>query len=182
MFRLLRLWVLLMSLTDEYWMKLALEQAELAAQEGEVPVGAVLVSYGLDGAAMDPQLLAVGRNQMIGLSDPTAHAEVQCLRAAAKKQNNYRLPNTTLYVTLEPCSMCAGAMVHARVDRLVYAASEPKAGVVHSQQQFFQQAFLNHQVEIADPVMTQQASQMLSDFFKQRRQQKKTEKLLDGKR
>ncbi|NRA41793.1 MAG: tRNA adenosine(34) deaminase TadA [Pseudomonadales bacterium] len=151
---------------DAYWMRQALEQADLAAADNEVPVGAVMVLH--------DELLAVGRNQMITLNDPSAHAEIQCLRAAAAKLDNYRLLDTTLYVSLEPCAMCAGAIVHARVARLVYAATEPKAGAVKSQMRFFEQDFLNHQVDVAEPVLADCAGEKLSRFFRQRRALKKS--------
>ena len=123
---------------DAQFMAEALEQARLGAQLGEVPVGAVLVR--------DGEVLGRGFNQPIASRDPSAHAEMVALRAAALAVDNYRLPGSTLYVTLEPCSMCAGLIVHARVARLVYAASEPRAGVASSRGQFFQQDFLNHRV------------------------------------
>ena len=107
--------------SDEHWMQMALEQASKGATYGEVPVGAVLVDR-------DNQLLAAGHNQPISSVDPTAHAEIIVLREAAKKNNNYRLIDTTLYVTLEPCVMCVGALIHARVKRIVYGAREPKTG------------------------------------------------------
>jgi tRNA(adenine34) deaminase len=113
-----------MSKTHEKWMKLALEQARLAQAMSEVPVGAVLVQ--------DDQLIASTHNQPISNNDPTAHAEIQLLRAAGKQLNNYRLPNTTLYVTLEPCTMCLGAMIHARVSRIVFGAYDQKTGVCGS--------------------------------------------------
>lgn len=115
--------------TDEFWMRLALQLARIAADNNEVPVGAVLVDD-------SNRLVATGYNQPISEHDPTAHAEIQVLRAAAQALGNYRLVNTTLYVTLEPCTMCVGTMVHARVGRLVYAAREPKAGAIESAAQF----------------------------------------------
>ncbi|UTA49666.1 tRNA adenosine(34) deaminase TadA [Simiduia sp. 21SJ11W-1] len=143
----------------------ALAQAKLAALQGEVPVGAVVVC--------NQQLVGAGFNQPISSQDPTAHAEVIALRAAAKQLGNYRMPGTTLYVTLEPCSMCAGAMIHGRVDRLVYAAAEPKAGVVQSQEAFFERGFLNHKLSVTAGVMAAEASALLSDFFRARREQKR---------
>ncbi|MDN3640235.1 tRNA adenosine(34) deaminase TadA [Simiduia curdlanivorans] len=153
---------------DAHWMARALALAETAASLGEVPVGAVVVQ--------DNVLLGEGFNQPILSHDPSAHAEVVALRAAAEKLNNYRLPNATLYVTLEPCAMCAGAMVHGRVSRLVYAAFEPKAGVAHSQEAFFERSYLNHRVAVENGVGAAAASQLLSRFFQQRREQKKSDK------
>lgn len=153
---------------DSYWMQQALAQAERAAALGEVPVGAVVVK--------DNQLIAEGFNQPISSHDPCAHAEVVALRAAAQVLGNYRMPGTTLYVTLEPCSMCAGAMVHGRIDRLVFGATEPKAGVAVSQESFFERAFLNHRVTVTAGIESVAASALLSDFFRRRRQIKKAEK------
>lgn len=154
---------------DEFWMHKALQLASKAAAAGEVPVGAVLVQ--------DQAVIGEGFNQPILNCDPSAHAEIIALRHAGDTAKNYRLPNTTLYVTLEPCSMCAGAIVHARVERLVYAASEPKAGVGHSQQCFFEQSFLNHKVEVVAGVLEQESSDLIKQFFKQRRDAQKAEKL-----
>lgn len=151
--------------SDQYWMGLALEQAELAAVKNEVPVGAVVV--------LDNELIGSGHNQMINTSDPTAHAEIVALRNAAKALGNYRLINATLYVTLEPCSMCAGAMVHSRIARLVYGATEPKAGVAKSRDDFFEADFLNHRVAVEGGVCAEHCSTILSDFFARRRQEKK---------
>jgi tRNA(adenine34) deaminase len=146
-------------------MELALQQAQLAAEQGEVPVGAVLVDE-------ENQLLACGYNQPISANDPTAHAEVVALRDAAKKLNNYRLVNSTLYVTLEPCVMCVGAMVHARVKRLVYGAVEYKTGAIESACQLLQTTRFNHSIEVSSGVLQQQCAAILSDFFAQRRADK----------
>ncbi len=143
-------------------MELALQQAQLAAEQGEVPVGAVLVDE-------ENQLLACGHNQPISANDPTAHAEVVALRGAAKKMNNYRLVNSTLYVTLEPCVMCVGAMVHARVKRLVYGAVEYKTGAIESACQLLQTTRFNHSIEVSSGVLQEQCAAILSDFFAQRR-------------
>lgn len=151
---------------DIAWMQKALSLADKAEQLGEVPVGAVVV---LNGKA-----IGLGYNCPITEHDPSAHAEIQALRQAAKAVGNYRLPEAELYVTLEPCSMCAGAIVHARIKRLVYAASEPKAGVAESQQQFFQQTFLNHKVDVISGVLAEQASAKISSFFKKRREKNKS--------
>lgn len=143
-------------------MEQALQQAQLAAAMGEVPVGAVLVDE-------NNQLLACGHNQPISASDPTAHAEVMVLRDAAKKLNNYRLVNSTLYVTLEPCAMCVGAMIHARVKRLVYGAVEYKTGAIESACQLLQTTRFNHSIEVTSGVLQHECAEILSDFFAARR-------------
>jgi tRNA(adenine34) deaminase len=140
----------------------ALALAERAGQAGEVPVGALLVRDGV--------VLGEGWNQMLGASDPTAHAEIVALRAAAEGCANYRLPGSTLYVTIEPCTMCAGALVHARVERLVYGAAEPRAGAVASSAQVLANPGLNHRVEVASGVLADQAAAQLRAFFAARRQ------------
>lgn len=139
----------------------ALELAKQAQALGEVPVGAVLVSEG--------RIIGEGFNQPISRCDASAHAEIMALREAGEARHNYRLPDTTLYVTLEPCAMCAGAIVHARVARLVFAAREPKAGVAVSQQHFFAQPYLNHRVTLEEGLLAEESSVLLSSFFKQRR-------------
>nr|WP_314483371.1 tRNA adenosine(34) deaminase TadA [uncultured Pseudomonas sp.] len=146
---------------DQTYMRLALELAAEGAQLGEVPVGAVLVHNG--------QVIGQGFNRPITDSDPSAHAEMVAIRAAARAVENYRLPGSTLYVTLEPCSMCAGLIVHSRVMRVVFGALEPKAGIVQSQGQFFGQGFLNHRVLVEGGVLAEACGQILSDFFKARR-------------
>lgn len=151
--------------SDKYWMQHALRLAEQAAAIDEVPVGAVVV--------LDNAVIGAGYNQMISTCDPTAHAEIVALRNAAKALNNYRLVNATLYVTLEPCSMCAGSMVHSRLSRCVYGATEPKAGVIHSQGEFFNENFLNHRVDAFGGVCAESCSALLSNFFARRRQEKK---------
>ena len=151
-----------MSTSDSDWMWLALEQASLAADMNEVPVGAVLVDA-------DGHLLAAGHNQPISSCDPSAHAEITTLRAAALKLNNYRLPDTTLYVTLEPCTMCVGALVHARIKRLVYAASEPRSGAIESAQQLFETGDYNHRPEVEGGLLAAESSALLTAFFKARR-------------
>lgn len=142
-------------------MRLALTLAAQGAALGEVPVGAVLVQHG--------EVLGQGFNRPIIDSDPSAHAEMIALRAAAQAANNYRLPGSTLYVTLEPCSMCAGLIVHSRIERVVFGALEPKAGVVQSQGQFFTQGFLNHRVLFEGGVLAEACGAILSEFFKARR-------------
>ncbi|MBV4530238.1 tRNA adenosine(34) deaminase TadA [Pseudomonas sp. SWRI107] len=146
---------------DQEFMHMALELAAQGAARGEVPVGAVLVQHG--------QVLGQGFNRPILDSDPSAHAEMVAIRAAAQAASNYRLPGSTLYVTLEPCSMCAGLIVHSRVARVVFGALEPKAGVVQSQGQFFAQGFLNHRVVVEGGVLAQECGAILSEFFKARR-------------
>lgn len=146
---------------DERFMQEALGLAEQGALLGEVPVGAVLVK--------DGEILGRGFNRPISGHDPSAHAEMVAIRDAAAQVSNYRLPGTTLYVTLEPCSMCAGLIVHARIQRVVYAATEPRAGAAVSQGRFFEQAYLNHRVLVEGGVLADAASEMLRAFFKARR-------------
>lgn len=142
-------------------MREALALAAEGAVLGEVPVGAVLVR--------DGEIIGRGFNCPISSHDPSAHAEMVAIRAAAHGLANYRLPGSTLYVTLEPCSMCAGLIVHARIQRVVYGATEPKAGVVLSRGEFFSQTFLNHRVLIEGGVLAQECGAVLSEFFKARR-------------
>lgn len=146
---------------DSHWMQLALAQAHLAAGRGEVPVGAVVVRAG--------ELLGQGHNQPITTRDPTAHAEIVALRAACAKAGNYRLPETTLYVTIEPCSMCVGAMMHARVGRLVYGAPEPRAGAVQSALQLAGAAHFNHRMTCEGGVLAEACGALMRDFFRARR-------------
>ncbi|SMN02304.1 tRNA-specific adenosine-34 deaminase [uncultured Candidatus Thioglobus sp.] len=150
-----------MNTNDEKWMNLALEQARLAQAIDEVPVGAVLVQ--------DDKLIASAHNQPISNNDPTAHAEIQLLRKAGKKLNNYRLPNTTLYVTLEPCTMCLGAMIHARISHLVFAAFDEKTGVCGSCQDLSNSACFNHNIKITSGILADDCKTLLQNFFKQRR-------------
>ena len=146
---------------DRQFMQQALGQAKLAAIAGEVPVGAVLVR--------DGQVISTGFNQPITNSDPSAHAEMMALRAAAQTEANYRLPGTTLYVTLEPCTMCAGAMLHARIDRVVFGASDPKTGAAGSVLNIFSEKQINHQTQVEGGIMGEECGQVLRDFFKERR-------------
>jgi len=146
---------------DEFWMQYALELAKHAQAEGEVPVGAVLVR--------DEQVIGEGWNQPISAKDPTSHAEIMALRAAASRINNYRLLNTTLYVTLEPCSMCAGAIIHSRVKRVVYGASDPKGGAAGSVFEILGTDKLNHKVEVTSGILVNDCSELLKVFFKSRR-------------
>ncbi|TDB61026.1 tRNA adenosine(34) deaminase TadA [Photorhabdus khanii] len=151
--------------SDEYWMRKAMEQAMKAWEQGEIPVGAVLVT--------DNKIVAEGWNQSIIKHDPTAHAEIIALRKGGEQFQNYRLLNTTLYVTLEPCSMCAGSMVHSRIQRLVYGANDMKTGAVGSLIDILRHPGMNHQIEITGGVLAEECSTMLSAFFKQRREQHK---------
>ena len=147
---------------DEKWMRHALTLAEKAQQQDEVPVGAVIVH--------ENNLIGEGWNQPISSNDPTAHAEIQAIRAACSNNNNYRLPNTTLYVTLEPCLMCTGAIIHSRIARLVFAAKEPKTGAIVSGFDVLNNNRLNHHVQCEHGLLSEQSSQLLRQFFKARRQ------------
>lgn len=151
-------------MTDAQAMQLALAQAAMAAAAGEVPVGAVVLRNGV--------LIAVGHNAPIARHDPSAHAEMQALRAAAQLLGNYRLPECELFVTLEPCAMCAGAMLHARLKRVVFGASDPKTGAAGSVINLFEQSQLNHQTQVQGGVLTQECAAVLQAFFKLRRAQK----------
>lgn len=146
---------------DLHWMRRALEQAQLAAREGEVPVGAVLVKGG--------ELIVEERNRPIAENDPTGHAEIRALRAAGRALGNYRLTGTTLYVTLEPCPMCAGAIVHARVERVVFAAPDPRTGAAGSVYNLLQSNELNHRCEVAGGVLETECAMLLRDFFRRKR-------------
>ncbi|MBW8898398.1 MAG: tRNA adenosine(34) deaminase TadA [Massilia sp.] len=146
---------------DATYMGLALQEARKAWAAGEVPVGAVVVH--------DGEVIAAAFNQPIGRHDPTAHAEIVALRAAAEKLGNYRLPGCELYVTLEPCAMCSGAMMHARLARVVYAAPDPKTGVCGSILDLFALEQLNHHTDVVGGVLADEASAMLKAFFAERR-------------
>ena len=146
---------------DLFWMQRALELAHQAQAEGEVPVGALLVK--------EDQILGEGWNAPIGEHDPTAHAEIRALRHAAKRLDNYRLLDTTLYVTLEPCVMCAGAIIHARVKRVVYGATDPKTGAAGSVFNILNSELHNHRVEITAGVLEQECGTLLKNFFQARR-------------
>lgn len=150
---------------DDHFMRLALAQAELASKAGEVPVGAVLVKDGV--------VVSTGFNQPICLHDPSAHAEMQALRSAGLFLQNYRFPDCELYVTLEPCAMCAGAILHARLSRVIFGASDPKTGVAGSVFNLFDQKKLNHHTAVTGGVLAEECSKQLSTFFAQRRLQKK---------
>ncbi len=146
---------------DQTFMARALELARTAAAAGEVPVGAVIVRQG--------EIIAEGSNRPIGTCDPTAHAEMIALRAGGEVLRNYRLLDTTLYVTLEPCAMCASAMVHARVQRLVYGAADPRVGAAGSVFNIVQHASLNHRLEVTAGVLAEQCGTLLREFFAARR-------------
>lgn len=150
-----------MNSRDEYWMQRAIAQAEEAKRVNEVPVGAVLVR--------NDELIAEAYNCPIATHDPSAHAEMMVMRKAAEVIKNYRLLDTTLYVTLEPCLMCAGAMVHARIKRLVYGASDPRAGAIASRAKVLDHDFLNHRVEYAGNLLAEPCGYLLSEFFKAKR-------------
>ncbi|MGD0732098.1 MAG: tRNA adenosine(34) deaminase TadA [Terracidiphilus sp.] len=142
-------------------MQTALAEARLAAEAGEVPIGAVVVRAG--------EIVARGQNRVLRDVDPTAHAEMVAMRAAAAAVGNYRLNGCTLYVTLEPCAMCAGAMIHARLDRLVYAAADPKAGAAGSALSVVNHPQLNHQMQVEQGILADEAAELLKGFFRKRR-------------
>ncbi|MGA3159636.1 MAG: tRNA adenosine(34) deaminase TadA [Terracidiphilus sp.] len=148
-------------MNDRIAMQAALDEARLSAEAGEVPIGAVVV---FDGA-----IIARGENRVLRDLDPTAHAEIVALRAAAAALGNYRLSGCTLYVTLEPCAMCAGAMIHSRLDRLVFAAADPKAGACGSVLSVLNHPQLNHQMQVEQGILAEEASELLRSFFRERR-------------
>ena len=143
-------------------MQAALAEARLAGEAGEVPIGAVVIHEGA--------ILARGQNRVLRDLDPTAHAEIVALRAAAAALGNYRLPGCTLYVTLEPCAMCAGAMIHARIDRLVFAAADPKAGAAGSVLLVVNHPQLNHRMQVEQGILGDEAAELLRSFFRERRE------------
>ena len=146
---------------DEKWMKVAISEALLAMDENEVPVGAILVQ--------ENNLITQAHNQPIKNNDPTAHAEIEVLRKAGEKLQNYRLAKTTLYVTLEPCAMCLGAMIHARIERVVFGASDPKSGVCGSTIDLSSESIFNHQISVSGGVLEHECKNILQSFFKLRR-------------
>lgn len=148
-------------MSDERWMRHALSLAEHAQTEDEVPVGAVLV--------LNDEIIGEGWNRPIGAHDPTAHAEIMALRAAGERVKNYRLTDSTLYVTLEPCIMCAGAIAHARVKRLVFGATDPRVGAVGSAFDVLSAECLNHRVEVTQGILAADCGDMLREFFRARR-------------
>ena len=143
---------------DEQWMQIAIKEAKLAMKENEIPVGSVLV--------LNEKIIAKAHNQPIGNNDPTAHSEIQLLRKAGKHKENYRLVGSTLYVTLEPCAMCLGAIMHARIKRIVYGAKDSKSGVCGSCADLSAASFFNHKVEIVGGVYSETCSELLQSFFK----------------
>lgn len=149
---------------DEYFMREAMALAQQAAERGEVPVGAIVVK--------DGEIVGRGSNAPIGNHDPSAHAEILALRDAAKNIGNYRLVNCSLYVTLEPCAMCAGAIQHARIGKLIFGAKDPKTGACGSVVNLMAEDKLNHHTGIESGLLESECGQLLSDFFKQRRQEK----------
>jgi tRNA(adenine34) deaminase len=150
---------------DEKWMRIALNEANLAMDENEIPVGAVLVK--------NDKLIAQSHNRPIIKNDPTAHAEIELLRKAGEHQKNYRLIGSTLYVTLEPCAMCFGAMIHARIDRIVFGASDPKTGVCGSCINLNEEKIFNHKISITCGILEEESSKLLRLFFKSRRDKQK---------
>ncbi|HME32887.1 MAG TPA: tRNA adenosine(34) deaminase TadA [Terriglobales bacterium] len=150
-----------MSLSDELWMEEALREAQRALALGEVPVGAVVVS--------DGRVVGRGCNRALSANDPTAHAEILALREAGQTIGNYRLLDCDLYVTVEPCAMCSGAITHARVRRLIYGAEDPKAGAVHSMLQVLNHPKLNHKVEISSGVLAARCMDLVQTFFREKR-------------
>jgi len=146
---------------DEKWMKIAISEANLAINQGEIPVGAILIQ--------DGKLIAKAHNKPILNHDPTAHAEVEVLRKAGKKLKNYRLARSTLYVTLEPCAMCLGAIMHARIERIVFGASDPKTGVCGSKADLTSEAFFTHKVKVDGGVLEEENKEILQFFFKSKR-------------
>ena len=148
---------------DEKWMQIAISEANLAKSKDEIPVGAVLIQ--------NNELIAQAHNQPISHNDPTAHAEIQVLRIAAKQQSNYRLVGSTIYVTLEPCAMCLGAMMHARIKRIVFGASDPKTGVCGSCANLTSEAFFNHRISVLGGILEKESKEILQSFFKLRRKE-----------
>ncbi|MDM7481044.1 MAG: tRNA adenosine(34) deaminase TadA [Halomonas sp.] len=148
--------------SDEFYMHRALDQAHLAMAAGEVPVGAVVVDA-------EGEIVGVGHNAPLSSCDPSGHAEVRALRDAGQRLGNYRLEGCTLYVTLEPCMMCTGTMVHARIQRLVYAAAEPRAGMVESKANLLAQPWFNHHIDVTGGVLAAQAKKLLKQFFADKR-------------
>ena len=147
--------------TMEFWMREALSEAQVAEMEGEVPIGAVVL--------MDGKIFGRGHNSSIRLHDPTAHAEIVALRQASRNAQNYRLPGSVLIVTIEPCIMCVGAMIQARVDEVIYGAADPKAGAIRSRFQIGEDAQLNHKVKAVSGILEDQCGAIIREFFASRR-------------
>jgi tRNA(adenine34) deaminase len=146
---------------DEKWMRCAMKEAMIAQNKGEVPVGSILIK--------DSQIIAKAHNCPISNNDPTAHAEIEVLRKAGKILQNYRLPKTTLYTTLEPCTMCLGAIIHARIERIVFAASDPKSGAFGSSKNLISKKISNHLVKVSGGILEQENQKILKSFFQFRR-------------
>ena len=144
-----------------YFMERALAQAQKAYEEDEVPVGAVLI--------IDNEIVAEGHNQPIGTNDPTSHAEINVIRKAAKELNNYRLENSSIYVTLEPCLMCCGAMIHARIENLIFSTKDPKSGAVVSNSRALDFNFTNHKINYSQGLLSEESSKLLKRFFANKR-------------
>ena len=150
-----------MSQNHEHWMRMAIALAQQAANNNEVPVGAIIVH--------DSQIIGEGQNQPIENLDATAHAEIVAIRAACAELNNYRIPGSTLYVTIEPCTMCVGAMIHARVDTVVFGAREPKAGVLVSNLQLHENGIYNHKMNVVEGILSNECSELMVSFFQSKR-------------
>ena len=147
--------------SDQFWMSNAVELAKQAGERGEVPVGAVLI--------LDDKIIGKGRNQSIELNDPSAHAEIQALREGASTIRNYRLIGSKIYVTIEPCTMCLGAMIHSRIEKLVFGAKEPKSGAVTSANDISRPNSFNHTFKVIDGILKDECSQLMTNFFRARR-------------
>ena len=147
--------------TDQFWMSVAIELAKQAGESGEVPVGAVLI--------LDNKMIGKGRNQSIELNDPSAHAEIQALREGGSKIGNYRLNGSKIYVTIEPCTMCIGALVHARIEKLIFGAREPKSGAVSYVKDILEKSSFNHRFKVIEGVLEDECSQLMINFFRARR-------------
>ena len=147
--------------TDQFWMSIAIELAKQAGESGEVPVGAVLI--------LDDQMIGKGRNRSIELNDPSAHAEIQALREAGSKIGNYRLNRSKIYVTIEPCTMCIGALVHARIEKLIFGAREPKSGAVAFANDILEKNSFNHRFKVIGGVLEDECSKLIRNFFRARR-------------
>ena len=155
-------------MTDEEFMAIALEEAKIAFQEDEIPIGAVLVK--------DGRIIARGHNRTITLKDPTAHAEIQALRSGALILNNYRLPETSLYVTVEPCIMCYGALIHARIGRLIYGAEEYRTGAINSVFNFSNNNLINHRFQVTSGILKEECAAIMQEFCRKRREEQKRQK------
>jgi tRNA(adenine34) deaminase len=147
---------------DEKWMQFAINQAKIARDNGEVPVGSIIVQ--------NDQIIAQAHNCPISKNDPTAHAEIEAIRKAGEKLQNYRMPKTTLYVSLEPCTMCLSAIVHARIERVVFGASDYKNGVCGPSKNLFSDSFLNHRIKVTGGILAKECKDILTSFFKLRRE------------